>query len=364
MPKHAHQQDENCLFCKIARKEEKAYIVWENDDHMAFLSIFPNTPGVTVVIPKKHHPSYAFELNAQDLVALTLASKEVARILDTDLPDTMRTGLVYEGFGVNHVHAKLFPMHGPKLEEWKRIGSNIRTFFDEYPGYISSHDGERATTDSLKVTQYTLTRVFHKSLKLIPLASQEAMQIHSQQDALGTYTKQGTATFGIWQDARLVGSVSLHKIPNTNDLEMNYWLDENFTGRGIITAACKSILEYGFLTLRSDAIFIRCQEDNLKGSAVAQRLMFGNPINFNKSVKGVTTPFLEYCMHNAPWQSLRTDATYNEISALGIADPIPNKSFFTSSYDLFARNKLGFFATFGAIALSYAFVGKQEPRLI
>lgn len=287
---------ENCLFCKIARKEEKSYIVWEDDDHMAFLSIFPNTAGVTVVIPKKHHPSYAFELDDKALIALTLASKKVALILDTDLPDTMRTGLVYEGFGVNHVHAKLFPMHGTKLEEWKCISSNIRTFFHEYPGYISSHDGELATTDNLKSTQYTLTRILHKSLQLIPLDS--------------------NVTFGIWQGPKQIGSISLHKLPNTNHAEMSYWLDPNFTGRGIITAACKTILEYGFLTLGFDAMFIRCQEDDKKSCAVAQRLMFGKPMRFNKEIRDNITTFSEYSMHRSSWQSLRTNAAYDQISAL------------------------------------------------
>jgi len=363
MSKCVYEHDENCLFCKIARKEEKAYIVWENDTHMAFLSIFPNTAGVTVVIPKKHHPSYAFELDAQDLVALTLASKEVARILDTDLPETMRTGLVYEGFGVNHVHAKLFPMHGPKLEEWRYINSNIRTFFSEYPGYISSHDGELATTDNLKSIQYTLTQVFHKSLQLRPLASQEAAHLHSKQSSLGEYNKQGTVSFGVWQDTKLIGAISLHKLSTSNDAEMNYWLDSNFTGRGIMTSACKAILEYGFLTLGFNAIFIRCQEDNKKGCAVAQRLMFGSPMKFNKDIRGSVTPFLEYRMQNSHWQSLRTDSPYNEISVLGVVDPIPNRSFFTSSYNLFTKNKLGF-AVFGAVALTCAFVCRQKPTSI
>lgn len=363
MPTHADEHDENCLFCKIARKEEKAYIVWENDTHMAFLSIFPNTAGVTVVIPKKHQPSYAFELDTQDLVALTIASKEVARILDTDLPDTMRTGLVYEGFGVNHVHAKLFPMHGPKLEEWKRISSNIRTFFDEYPGYISSHDGERATTDQLKSVQYNLTRIFHESLQLKLLSSHDAMQLHSKQPALGEYKKQETITFGVWQDTKQIGAVSLHKMPDANDAEMNYCLDANFTGRGIMTAACKAMLEYGFLNLGFNAIFIRCPEDNKKGCVVAQRLMFGNPMKFNKDINGCVTPFLEYCMNNSPWQSLRTDATYNEISALGIEEPIPNRSFFTASYNLFTKNKLSF-AALGTAVLTCAFVCRQKPTPI
>lgn len=152
------QYDESCVFCKIANKVENAYVVWEDETHMAFLSIFPNTKGVTVVIPRAHHPSYAFHLAPNDLIALTLASQKVALLLDENLPNTMRTAMVFEGFGVNHVHAKLFPMHGSKLAEWKPIKSNIQTKFDTYPGYISSHDAERASDSELREVQDMLTK--------------------------------------------------------------------------------------------------------------------------------------------------------------------------------------------------------------
>lgn len=361
MPKNVHEQNENCLFCKIARKEEKSYIVWENDTHMAFLSIFPNTAGVTVVIPKKHHPSYAFELEPQSLVELTLASRLVANILDKDLPDTMRTGLVYEGFGVNHVHAKLFPMHGPKLEEWRRISSNISTYFDQYPGYISSHDGERATDENLKKTQYTLTSLFHNSLRLKPISLNEARQLHSKEPTLGSYNKQRTVTFGIYSDAKIIGAVSLNRIPETNDGEINYFLDESFTGRGVMTAACKAILEYGFFTIGLNAILIRCEEDNRKGNAVAQRLNFDNPIKFDKEIGGTIKLYLEYCMRVSPWKTLRADDTYNKPIALEPADSFDNNSFFTTSYKLFTNNKLCF-ATIGAMALSCLLSCNQKPK--
>jgi diadenosine tetraphosphate (Ap4A) HIT family hydrolase len=119
--------------------------VWESDEHLAFLTIFPNTEGVTVVIPKTHYPSYAFDLSDEVLAALMLATKQVAKLLDAKLADVGRTAMVFEGFGVDHVHAKLYPMHGTKdMGEWRPIESALDTYFDTYPGYISSHDAARA----------------------------------------------------------------------------------------------------------------------------------------------------------------------------------------------------------------------------
>ncbi|KKQ84122.1 MAG: Histidine triad (HIT) family hydrolase [Candidatus Woesebacteria bacterium GW2011_GWA1_38_8] len=74
--------DKNCVFCKIVARELPCHKIWEDDDHLAFLSIFPNTDGFTVVTSKKHLPSYAFDNNDKDLTNLLLATKKVAKLLD------------------------------------------------------------------------------------------------------------------------------------------------------------------------------------------------------------------------------------------------------------------------------------------
>lgn len=116
---------------------------------MAFLSIFPNTEGFSVVITKEHYPSYAFNLPEDVLTGIVLASKEVAKLLDDKLEDVGRTGMIFEGFGVDHIHAKLFPMHGTKLPEWQPIKSKVDKYFEKYEGYISSHDYKRADDEDL-----------------------------------------------------------------------------------------------------------------------------------------------------------------------------------------------------------------------
>lgn len=132
-----------CIFCKIVKGEIPCYKIWEDKNHLAFLSIFPNTEGFSVVIPKKHYSSYAFDLPDNVLNDLVIAVKKVAKLLDSKLDDVGRTGMIFEGFGVDHVHAKLFPMHGTKMEEWKSVKSNVSKYFERYEGYISSHDYER-----------------------------------------------------------------------------------------------------------------------------------------------------------------------------------------------------------------------------
>ena len=133
----------DCIFCQIACGEAPFHKVWESGTHLAFLSIFPNTEGVTVVIPKHHFGSDVMAMPEADMIELVRAAKTVALRLNEKLDDVGRSAIVCEGFGVDHAHIKLFPMHGTKLPDWKPIHSNVRTFFTTYPGYISTHDGER-----------------------------------------------------------------------------------------------------------------------------------------------------------------------------------------------------------------------------
>lgn len=155
----------DCIFCKIVAGELPCHKIWEDDDFLAFLSIFPNTPGFSVVIPKKHYASYAFDLPESILTDLVIATKKVGKLLDAAFDDVGRTGMIFEGFGVDHVHAKLFPMHGTgDMEEWKQMKSNVEVFFDTYQGYISSHDFKRANDTELerlaeKVRNTTLNNI-------------------------------------------------------------------------------------------------------------------------------------------------------------------------------------------------------------
>lgn len=137
---------DSCIFCKIVHKELPCHTVWEDEKHLAFLSIFPNTEGFTVVIPKEHYGSYAFEQSDEVLQELILATKKVANLLDGFFPDVARSGMFFEGFGVDHLHSKLFPMHGTgDLKNWKPIESQtVKTYFEKYPGYLSSNDSTRA----------------------------------------------------------------------------------------------------------------------------------------------------------------------------------------------------------------------------
>ena len=138
-----------CIFCDIVTHKAPAHRIWENQAYVAFLSIFPNIDGFTVVIPKQHLSSYLFDHPAETINGLMAAAKEVSDLLVKKFPTVGRTAVIFEGYGVNHLHAKLIPLHGTKNESWKAMVAPIQTKFTQYPGYVSSHDGPRASDEKL-----------------------------------------------------------------------------------------------------------------------------------------------------------------------------------------------------------------------
>lgn len=134
--------ENECIFCKIASKRVKSRLIWESSDNLAFLTPFPNVAGFTVLASKTHKPSDIFELNRDELTKLILDAKDVSLLLKERLA-VERVGLIFEGYGINHAHIKLVPMHGIGSGSWRQISSSPadRRYYEVYPGFIASHDG-------------------------------------------------------------------------------------------------------------------------------------------------------------------------------------------------------------------------------
>lgn len=100
----------DCIFCKIVAGEIPSFKVWEDENYLAFLDIFPIKDGHTMVIPKKHHP-YIFEIPDDELQGLSIAAKKVAQKLKQAFkPKTGKVGVVVYGLDVDHTHIHLIPL--------------------------------------------------------------------------------------------------------------------------------------------------------------------------------------------------------------------------------------------------------------
>ena len=100
----------DCLFCKISRKEIPSKIVYEDDDVFAFEDIQPQAPTHILICPKKHLVSLT-EAVAEDTAMLGhLQLIAVKLAAERKLTDGYRT-VINNGSGagqsVFHLHLHL-----------------------------------------------------------------------------------------------------------------------------------------------------------------------------------------------------------------------------------------------------------------
>jgi len=74
-----------CLFCGIAKKEIKAYVIEENEGAVAILDAFPVSDGHTLIITKKHFANIT-EVDEKSWEYLLPLMKKIINKLKNNLP--------------------------------------------------------------------------------------------------------------------------------------------------------------------------------------------------------------------------------------------------------------------------------------
>ena len=127
------------LFSKIVSGEIPCYKIAEDEEHFAFLDIFPLTKGHTLVIPKKE-TDYIFDISDEEYIRLWMFAKKISFAIKKVIP-CKRIGSVVIGFEVSHAHIHLIPLNNtseinfsrPKLQlsqkEFEEIAEKIRSGF-------------------------------------------------------------------------------------------------------------------------------------------------------------------------------------------------------------------------------------------
>jgi ribosomal-protein-serine acetyltransferase len=80
---------------------------------------------------------------------------------------------------------------------------------------------------------------------------------------------------GIHYQGCLAGVIGYHAVnwPNRH-VEIGYWLGAAFEGQGLMTRACRALVEYAFEKLTLNRVEIQCATGNLRSRAIPERLGF------------------------------------------------------------------------------------------
>jgi ribosomal-protein-serine acetyltransferase len=74
---------------------------------------------------------------------------------------------------------------------------------------------------------------------------------------------------------KFVGGIGLNKFDFANrTTEIGYWLSAEYEGKGIVSRACKALIEYAFDDLGFNRVEIKCAVENKKSRAIPEKLGF------------------------------------------------------------------------------------------
>jgi histidine triad (HIT) family protein len=120
-----------CLFCQIAQGERAAHTIFAGEGAVAFLDIFPCTPGHTLVIPRRHFATLS-EMPTEEVGRLF----QVAAVVAAKVQAAM--GAAGFNMGINndkaagqevfHIHIHIIPRYqgdgGGSMKSVARMGSD------------------------------------------------------------------------------------------------------------------------------------------------------------------------------------------------------------------------------------------------
>ena len=153
--------EERDPFSLLVQSQLSSWPIWQDARHVAFLTPFANTPGFTVIVPRKRFSSDIFSIKPKAYAELMRAAHTVAQLLKTTL-EVERCGMLLEGFDINYAHLKLIPIIPSHDANTGKSQSLVKTtpFQERYQGYVSSLDGPQLADmgklkgDALRLREY------------------------------------------------------------------------------------------------------------------------------------------------------------------------------------------------------------------
>ncbi|TLX53665.1 HIT family protein [Stutzerimonas nosocomialis] len=107
--------DSQNIFAQIIRGDAPCYKLYEDDDVLAFLDVFPQSYGHTLVIPKRSAACNILDVDTEALCKMAAAVQKLTRVIVAELqPDGVQVAQFNgapAGQTVFHIHIHIVPRY-------------------------------------------------------------------------------------------------------------------------------------------------------------------------------------------------------------------------------------------------------------
>jgi len=104
----------DCIFCAIARNDQQAHAIYEDEHSVAFLDLHPLKDGHTLVIPKAHYERLK-DVPPDQVGPLFVAVQRVTQAVQSAMDAPAATVGIHNGSeagqAVPHLHVHVIPRH-------------------------------------------------------------------------------------------------------------------------------------------------------------------------------------------------------------------------------------------------------------
>ncbi len=109
------REEADCVFCRIVGRQAPASLVFQDAQVVAFMDIFPSSPGHVLVVPARHAVTI-WDLQEQEAAHLFAVAVRLARairdVLQPNGLNVLQSNGKAAGQEVFHFHLHLIPRYG------------------------------------------------------------------------------------------------------------------------------------------------------------------------------------------------------------------------------------------------------------
>lgn len=111
----------------------------------------------------------------------------------------------------------------------------------------------------------------------------------------------------IWHRGKIAGQIGYNYLDwNDRRTEIGYWLGASFQGKGLVTKACRVLINHAFNELKLNRVEMRCGVENKKSRRLPERLGFREE-GILREAEWLHDHFIDlviYAMLASEWQNL------------------------------------------------------------